>query len=132
MKQIFIFSLLFLAGCHLPIAHAFSDQVMPEELVARAASAPFIFPVFFVLAGIDIIFINPVIACTKIPEEISRAWNEDSEDPNQAKIIAGKIFFSPLYTLYLLGFIMFSEQFEKEKEENVIYLEESSPQENKK
>lgn len=127
MKHILVLCFLYplLTGCHLPLAHGFSDQVMPEEPSARAISVPFVAPIYLALAAVDITIINPVVACINLPDEISRAWNEDSEDPNQAKIITGKVLVAPLYTVYLLGFIIFSEQFEKEAEEdNSIYLAE--------
>ena len=119
-KPFFLFVLgwifILLSGCNLPLAHGFADSMMPEDLTGRLVSAPITVPVYTTLAALDVTLVNPIVACINLPDEIARAWNEGSDDPNQAKVITLKILVAPLYTVYLLGFIVFSEQFVDEDE----------------
>jgi hypothetical protein len=124
MQKIILGSLLLLflgvSSCNLPLAHGFADDFMSEDVTGRVLAAPLTVPVYLLLAGVDITLVNPIIACVHLPDEISRAWNEDAQEPNQAKVITGKVLVAPLYTVYLVGFIAFSEQFEKEENTPVI------------
>ncbi len=110
-KSIFLLliAFAFLAGCQLPLANYFRDQVFPQKTVSKVVLAPVLFPSYAVLSVVDIMIINPVRGCENVPNAASTIWNWPKDSPGtSAALIPLKVIAIPIAAL---GTAMFSEQF---------------------